>query len=221
MMLGAGEAGEAGEVVEAVEAGRNHIIKRPRLTRLLDETSARIILLIAPAGYGKTTLAREWLADRPHGWYRGTTSSADVAALALGLAKSASTVIPGVGEEMNNYLRASTSATPSVEALSDRLVEDLADWPTGAWLAFDDYQFTCDSSEAEVFAELFLMSSEVRCLLASRTRPTWATARRLLYGEIVELGRNAMAMTGCVAYRPTREYLELPRYACSSSLEGA
>jgi ATP/maltotriose-dependent transcriptional regulator MalT len=47
---------------EQVVTGRRHIIRRPRLTRLLDECEARVILLVAPAGYGKTTLAREWLA---------------------------------------------------------------------------------------------------------------------------------------------------------------
>ena len=49
----------------------SHIIKRPRLTKMLDETEARIILLCAPAGYGKTTLAREWVATRsePVHWY--------------------------------------------------------------------------------------------------------------------------------------------------------
>src|SRR3954464_10146986 len=36
------------------------IIERPRLMKLLDETDARTILLLAPAGYGKTTLARQW-----------------------------------------------------------------------------------------------------------------------------------------------------------------
>jgi ATP/maltotriose-dependent transcriptional regulator MalT len=50
--------------MEVSEASR-HIIERPRLTRLLDETTARVIMLVAPAGYGKTTLARQWLAARP------------------------------------------------------------------------------------------------------------------------------------------------------------
>src|SRR5205814_1063644 len=44
----------------AVEAARRYIIKRPRLTRLLDNANARVLMLIAPAGFGKTTLAREW-----------------------------------------------------------------------------------------------------------------------------------------------------------------
>ena len=44
-------------------ASQRHIIERPRLTKLLDGADARIILLVAPAGYGKTTLAREWTAS--------------------------------------------------------------------------------------------------------------------------------------------------------------
>ena len=51
-----------------IPVGRRHIIERPRLTRLLVETSAQVIMLVAPAGYGKTTLARQWLATRPHAW---------------------------------------------------------------------------------------------------------------------------------------------------------
>ena len=53
----------------AVEAARRYIIKRPRLTRLLDNANARVLMLVAPAGFGKTTLAREWVGDRAHVWY--------------------------------------------------------------------------------------------------------------------------------------------------------
>ena len=64
------------------------IIKRPRLTRLLDEAGARITLLLAPAGYGKTTLAREWTREQDRvGWYTGGPAMIDVAGLSVGLAE--------------------------------------------------------------------------------------------------------------------------------------
>ncbi len=189
------------EAGEAIEVGHNHIIKRPRLTRLLDETNAQIILLVAPAGYGKTTLAREWLADRPHGWYRGSTATADVAALALGLAKSASEIVPGVGERLVKRLRVSNSPTEEVEAIADLLADDLRNWPSEAWLMFDDYQFACDSEPAERFMQEFLWSTPVRLLVASRSQPRWASPRRVLYGEICEVGQSLLAMSTDEAQR--------------------
>jgi ATP/maltotriose-dependent transcriptional regulator MalT len=184
---------EAGKALEA-HAGRSHIIRRPRLTRLLDETNARIVLLVAPAGYGKTTLAREWMENRPYCWYRGTSATADVAALALGLAKAAATIVPDAGERMATRLRVSSAPTEEVEALAELLAEDLSDWPAEAWLAFDDYQFACDSEPAERFVEHLASSCPVRLLVSGRSRPSWATARRLLYGEIYEVGRSLLAM---------------------------
>src|SRR3954471_17560516 len=85
-------------------AGPSHIIKRPRLTKILDETEARIILLCAPAGYGKTTLAREWVATRqePVFWYSGGPAMADVAALAVDLAE----LLAGTDSELADHVRA-------------------------------------------------------------------------------------------------------------------
>jgi ATP/maltotriose-dependent transcriptional regulator MalT len=183
------------EPEEALESARSHIIERPRLTRLLDASAARIILLIAPAGYGKTTLARDWLSTRTHAWYRGTSAAADVAALAHGLAKATATVVPGAGERMATRLRVSNAPTEEVEALAELLAEDLGGWPPDAWLAFDDYQFACDSEPAERFVEQLGSSCPIRLLVSGRSRPTWATARRLLYGEIYEVGRNQLAMS--------------------------
>lgn len=185
---------EAGEVREVREVGRTHIIKRPRLTRLLDETDARIILLIAPAGYGKTTLAREWLADRPHGWYRGSPASGDVAALALGLARAASRLVPKADERLRARLQLSRAPMEEVEDLAHVLAEDLSAWPEGAWLAFDDYQFACDSESAERLLDNLAFECQIQLLIASRTRPRWASARRTLYGEVFEVGRNLLAM---------------------------
>jgi LuxR family maltose regulon positive regulatory protein len=175
--------------------GRQRIIERPRLTRLLDESPSRILMLIAPAGYGKTILARQWLATRRHGWYRGTSGSADVAALAIGLSQASQPIVPGAGERMQERLRATGTPEEDVVALAELLAEDLQEWPEDAWLAFDDYQFACSSRFSERFVDLLLSLTRLRMLLTSRVRPSWATSRRLLYGEVQELGRTFLAMT--------------------------
>ena len=79
---------------------RRKIIERPRLTRLLDESQGRIKMLVAPAGYGKTTLARQWLADKQAVWYRATPASADVAALAAGLSEAVISINPRAGDAL-------------------------------------------------------------------------------------------------------------------------
>ncbi len=184
----------ADETHDAVAAGRSHIIERPRLTRLLDESSARVILLVAPAGYGKTTLARQWLANRPHAWYRGTPASADVAALAPALANALASIHSGAGRTMAERLRASDDAERDVSILAELLAGDLAEWPSSAWLVFDDYHFAAQSEVAETFIDLVVSQSAVRVLVVARRRPRWATARRVLYGEIFEIGRSTLAM---------------------------
>jgi LuxR family maltose regulon positive regulatory protein len=128
------------EQATAARIRQPKIIDRPRLTRQLDACGARIILLIAPAGYGKTTLAREWLRNRPHAWFTATAASVDVAALATGVAHAMQKVVPGVGERMLTRLRLSTLPSAEAEVFADMLAEDLASWPEDAWLVLDDYQ---------------------------------------------------------------------------------
>src|SRR5262249_27479549 len=177
------------------EVGRQRIIERPRLTRLLDESPARVLMLVAPAGYGKTTLARQWLAKRQHAWYQGSPASADVAALALGLASAIGTVLPGAGERMANRLRATGTPEGDVDVLAEMLAEDLAAWPQAAWLAIDDYQFIEASDHSRRFGEQLASISNIPFLLTSRVRPHWATIRRLVYGEVQEFNRAFLAMT--------------------------
>jgi len=162
---------------------------------MLDESGARIILLVAPAGYGKTTLAHEWLDDKRATWYRGSPASADVAALAVGLAAAAAEIVPGAGDRMRQRLRASDRPQDDAGILAEMLAEDVAKWPETAWMVIDDYQFATDSSASEEFLRRVTEIPEVRLLVTSRRRPPWATARRRLYGELAEIDRTTLAMT--------------------------
>src|SRR5690242_11959574 len=118
---------------QAISVANRHIIERPRLTRLLDETTARVIMLVAPAGYGKTVLAQQWLKDRPHAFYRAT-ESADPGAIGLGLLHAGTSVAETVGDRFEQWLR-SRRGTEASEVAAHLLAEDLRVWPDGAWLA--------------------------------------------------------------------------------------
>ena len=176
---------------------RRRIIKRPRLTRLLDDANARLILLVAPAGYGKTTLARQWLAEgrRQHAWYTATPPSADVSALALGLARVVETIVPGPTERMRQRLLAVPASEEEPELVAEILADSASAWPDEAWLVVDDYHHVGASATAERFLARFAQVTDIRLLLTSRTHPAWASARHTTYGEVALLGSGELALT--------------------------
>jgi LuxR family transcriptional regulator, maltose regulon positive regulatory protein len=178
-------------------AAPSTIIKRPRLTKLLDESAARILLLCAPAGYGKTTLAREWIATRaePVAWYRGGIEMLDAAAVALALIE----VLRGIGlsDDDAGRLTARASRTTRPEELG-RAIGAAVPKASGTILAIDDYHHA-EASESESLLGAFVDEVDIRILITSRTRPVWVTSRMVVYGETCVLGADELAFTDAEA----------------------
>lgn len=167
---------------------RSFIIKRPRLTKILDESEARILLLVAPAGYGKTTLAREWLEGKQGvAWYSGGPSMADVAALAAGVAEAFD---PALAERVRLLAANGQSADALAQAVatSERAQACVI-------LAIDDCHHAAGSKEAVAFLNALLLRTKFRVLAASRVRPAWVTPRMLVYGDAMALDMDALAFT--------------------------
>ena len=131
---------------------RRRIIERPRLLRLLDETEARIILLVAPAGYGKTTLARQWTGTghRRGSTYRCFGLAADTASVAGGLAGRAAELVPGASARLHGRLRLSDLPTPNEQEMVEILVEDLSPWPSDGWLVIEDVHLLRPAGDLEL-----------------------------------------------------------------------
>jgi len=191
-------------------AGPSHIIKRPRLTKILDETEARIILLCAPAGYGKTTLAREWVATRrePVFWYSGGPAMADVAALAVDLAELFAGSDGAPTERVR--LLAKRSEPPR------RLAKEIAALGTqsGSLLVIDDYQRSTESNEADEFVRELVTASAFRVLITSREAPPWIDSRTIVYGhaDLLSAAELALTQSEAAAVLPNpREVIELTR----------
>ena len=171
-------------------------MRRPRLTNALDETVAQTIVLNAPAGYGKTTLAQEWLQGRDGVvWYRATPASADLAAFSTGLADVVSPLVPGAGDRLRQRLRVGDPPERAVRPLAELMADDLKDWVDDGLIVVDDYHLVSESTPVEEFVDWLLTLIPLRMLVTTRRRPTWASARRFLYGEVMELGPEQLAMT--------------------------
>ena len=175
---------------------RRRIIERPRLFELLDESKARVRTLVAPAGYGKSTLGEQWVArdGRRGAWFTARSSATDVAALALGLARTCEALVDGCDARLRDHLRALPAPAENFETLAEILGEDLDGWPSNCWLVIDDYHEISMEPKAERFVSAFVSASKVQFLIASRQRPAWVSAKTILYGDVLELNQTALAM---------------------------
>jgi ATP/maltotriose-dependent transcriptional regulator MalT len=175
------------------------IIERPRLIKLLDETDARTILLLAPAGYGKTTLARQW-AKTLNGavWVTLSAAHTDVAWLAEEIAQAVDGKGGTATRAIRQHIRARANPQRASRELGAVLAERLGS-VDAQWLILDDYHEITPSSKAEALVATVERDGGARVLVASRVRPRWASGRRFVYGEVLEVGRATLAMTGAEA----------------------
>ncbi len=171
------------------------IIERPRLIKMLDECEARVILLLAPAGYGKTTLARQW-AKTLNGaiWVTLTPAHRDVVTLADDIGRG----LAQLGDDeaspfIRTFVRARSNPQRAGREIALALSERIRTART-QWLVFDDYHELSRARDVDDMVRVLVEHTGARLLVATRIRPSWATSRRKLYGEILEIGRAQLAM---------------------------
>lgn len=171
------------------------IIERPRLIKLLDETDARIILLLAPAGYGKTTLARQW-GKTLNGviWVTLTPAHRDVVTLAEDIATGIESLGGGGTAFIGEYLRAQSNPQRAATGIALKLANQMNE--VGAqWLIVDDCHEIASSLEARTLVATVVERVDCRMLMSSRARPSWVRSRQVVYGSVSEFDRDDLAMT--------------------------
>src|SRR5690242_13894866 len=149
----------------------SRIIERPRLMKLLDETDARTILLLAPASYGKTTLARQWARTlNGASWVPLTRAHRDVAWLADEIAASIDSTSKNqqsAAAVIRQHIDARSNAQRAARDLG-RTLADLAAAARLQWVIFDDYQSIVGSDDAEALVQAMVERAAARVLIASR-----------------------------------------------------
>ena len=185
------------ETITAVASpALDHIIERPRLIARLDEAGgARVSVLAAPAGYGKTTLARQWSQRQagPVAWYRTTRASGDVALLAVQLDELLASVAPELPREPEKVATIA-SVNPKPQPLGRAIVRTFEPLSREVLLVVDEWEAAA-TDEAEELLSMLVEGLDIRFLITTRTRPEWFRPRLEVYGEGLEIGVDELTMT--------------------------
>jgi LuxR family maltose regulon positive regulatory protein len=138
------------------------IIERPRLLRLLDEIDAPVVLVVAPAGYGKTTLLRQWIRGRSDvWWYSASSGASDPAELAAGLALALDPLHPGVAHHLDEVLPTLINPSRQVEDIVRAFDVALAGRPTALGV-IDDYHLVAENRDADELVRALRVRKELR-----------------------------------------------------------
>jgi LuxR family maltose regulon positive regulatory protein len=168
---------------------RSGLVARPRLLQRLDRgLDSRLILVSAPAGYGKTTLVSAWLAEKrcTSAWLSLDAGDNDPARFLRYLIATVQTIAHEVGETAQALLR--SPQLPPQEAVLSPLINDLCSLPGHIVIVLDDYYLVDvpDVHQAVAFL-LDHMPAQIHLLIATRTDPPLPLARWRSRGELVEV----------------------------------
>ncbi|MDY0019770.1 MAG: LuxR C-terminal-related transcriptional regulator [Anaerolineae bacterium] len=168
---------------------RAGFVPRPRLLERLEAgCSSKLILVSAPAGFGKTTLVSTWARTRGHAvaWLALEGADNDPVRFWQYVIAALQTVYPEVGEGSGAALQ--SPQAPPVEAVLVDLLNEFDALPGDCALVLDDYHLI--KARPIHDAVLFLLEHlppRFHLVLATRTDPPFPLARLRARGELTEL----------------------------------
>jgi LuxR family maltose regulon positive regulatory protein len=183
---------------------RPGLVARGRLgERLRSAGHAGLVLVSAPAGFGKTTLLTEWLADTGRtgctAWLALDQRDNDPVGFWTYVVAALRKVGPDIGAGALALLRSPGSALQDVVAA---LLNDLHDRPDGIVLVLDDYHVVESPDVHEAMAFLLdHLPQQLQVVIATRVDPPLPLARYRGSGTLVELRAADLRFTGDEAGR--------------------
>ncbi|MFC6633164.1 HTH-type transcriptional regulator MalT [Microbulbifer taiwanensis] len=177
-----------------------HTLARPRLLSLLNDShSDQLLLVTAPAGYGKTTLVSSWAVaqDTPVAWYSLDASDNEPGQFCRYLVESVHRAtgngVPETHKEMHKLLGAQQRPDPTL--VISQLLAELRGLPSELRIVLDDYHQI--DNEAVHDATRFLLRhapAGIGVVLTSRSQPPLGLASLRVAGRLLELGSEELAL---------------------------
>ncbi len=190
-----------------VPSPRRELVTRDRLTNRLRGAGGpapRLVLIAAPAGFGKTTVMAQWLSSPTAGdgpepasrvaWVALDEADSDVRRFLTHVVAAIQSAHPGVGADARTLLEAGSAG--HTEALLVSLINDLDLLAGSTILALDDYH-RIDAAEVHD-AVAFLLDNlppQVTIAMTTRADPPLPLSQLRVRGELLELRASDLRFT--------------------------
>ena len=179
---------------------RAGVVARERLSlRLQQGLKHRLTLVSAPAGFGKTTLISQGIAESgyPSAWLSLDEADADPLRFLAGLTAALNTMLP---ESVEASMALLSAGQPTADAVLPVLLRDLSGLARDVIIVLDDYHRLDNDtgSGATDDALSFLLEhlpAHVHWVITTREDPSLPLARMRVNGDLTELRADDLRFT--------------------------
>jgi len=176
-------------------AQRPFLVPRTHLNHKLNAgLSGKLILVSAPAGFGKTTLVAAWLDELGGkqigiGWLSLDDNDNDPVRFLVYLVAALQTAVPGMGETALHLLH--SPLPPPAETILTLLINEISQHNQTLVLVLDDYHVvTVPAIHQALTFLLDHLPSQLRLLITTRSDPPLPLSRLRARHQVVEIRTN-------------------------------
>jgi len=150
------------------------VIARPKLMARMTESAKRCVLFVhAPAGYGKTTAAAQWIGDRKVGWFSLDEYSSMPANFYRGILQALSAQAPECFDDAPRDMMIDT-------------LQNIKEWPSV--FVIDDFHLISDGAAAGAVPIIrSRMPAASAFLILSRNPPPEALREHVISGKVKQI----------------------------------
>ena len=194
---------------------REETLARDRLLEWLSvKIHRRVVLLVAEAGYGKTTLLADFTRRTRVRmlWYRLDRGDRDWVGFLAYLVAAVRVHVPDFGPATSSLLRETATSAPPLDTVLDTFLRELGGVPGEASaLVFDDFHLVDDSPEVRhIIRELLTRGPDrMSFVFATRREPPIRLARLRAQGEIAELHTDDLRFDAAETERLFRDTYDI------------
>jgi LuxR family maltose regulon positive regulatory protein len=172
------------------------LVSRPRLFKLLDEVlNYKLILVSAPAGFGKTTLLSEWVhyiqPETNTAWFSLDDGDNDPVRFWDYFIAALRTIQADIGEEILNLLHSHQSPISQslpIESILTPLINQLSNFSSNVILILDDYHLiTSQSIHDSLIFFLDHIPPHMHLIIAARSDPPLPLTQYRGKGTMLEI----------------------------------